>query len=85
MSVHHPKYADRRVRTPLDRDHKPTVGIMGSDWLSKTARWPGFTPPTIDQDRLTVVLLTTIMVLSALDFMLRFPALGAVIAQYNQF
>jgi hypothetical protein len=58
---------------------------MGSDWLAKTSRRPGFIPPTIDQDRLTVVLLTTIMVLSALDFMLRFPALGAVIAQYNQF
>ena len=41
--------------------------------------------PEIDQDRLTIVSLFTIAVLTALNVMLRFPELGAVIASYNQF
>ncbi len=91
MSVHRRTNADQRAQTslaplaPLDRDRRPAAGIMGSDWRSKSARWPGFIPPLIDQDGLTILLLMTIMVLSALNFMLRFPDLGAVIAQYNQF
>jgi hypothetical protein len=41
--------------------------------------------PAIDQDRLTMVSLFIIMVLAALNVMLRFPELGAAIASYNQF
>jgi hypothetical protein len=44
-----------------------------------------FALPAIDQDRLTTVSLFIIMVLTALNVMLRFPELGAVIASYNQF
>lgn len=45
----------------------------------------GFARPAIDQDSLTIALLFTIAVLSALNFMLRFPELGAIIAPLNQF
>jgi hypothetical protein len=85
MSVHHPKYADGRARTPMGQDRKPAARTMSGDLRSKSARWPGFIPPVIDQDQLTIALLMTVMVLSGLNFMLRFPDLGAVIAQYNQF
>jgi hypothetical protein len=90
MPVHHGKYADRKhadrlARTSLHQDRKPTARVISGSLRPKSARWPGIIPPAIDQDRLTVLLLMTIMVLSALDFMLRFPDLGAVIAQYNQF
>jgi hypothetical protein len=85
MSVHHRKYADQREQTPLDRDHKQAAGIVSGDLQSKSARRPGFNPPTINQDTLTIIFLMTIMVLSALNFMLRFPGVAAVITQYNQF
>jgi hypothetical protein len=86
MSVHHGKYADRRARTPLDQDRKPAARTISNDLRPKAVRWLGFAPPSVDdQDNLTILLLMTIMVLSALNFMLRFPDLGAVIAQYNQF
>ena len=44
-----------------------------------------FALPAIDQDRLTMVSLFIVMLLAALNVMLRFPELGAVIASYNQF
>lgn len=45
----------------------------------------GFARPAIDQDSLTIALLLIIAALSALNFLLRFPELGAVIASFNQF
>lgn len=45
----------------------------------------GFARPAIDHGSLTMALLFAIAVLSALNFMLRFPELGAVIASLNQF
>jgi hypothetical protein len=85
MPVHHGKYADRRARPSLGQDRKPTARVMSGNLRPKSARWPEFIPPIIDQDRLTILLLVTVTVLSGLNFMLRFPDLGAVIAQYNQF
>ena len=85
MSVDHPKYADRRARTPVGQDRKPAATTMSGDLRSKSARWLGSIPPTIDANELTIFLLMIIMVLSALNVMLRFPDLGGVIAQYNQF
>lgn len=86
MSVHHGKYADRRARTSLDQSRKPAARTISDDLRPKAARWVGFAPPSIDdQNNLTILLLMTVVILSALNFMLRFPDLGAVIAQYNQF
>lgn len=45
----------------------------------------GFARPAIDQDSLTIALLLIIAALSALNFLLRFPELGAVIASFDQF
>jgi hypothetical protein len=85
MSVHHPKYADRRARTPVDQDRKPAARTISSDLRSKNTRWPRSILPVIDDAELTIFLVMIIMVLSVLNVMLRFPELGAVIAQYNQF
>lgn len=76
------KDIDRSARTAGQRGPK-SVGRAGPGWSSAGGRkfqWPEF-----DQDRLTVVSLFIIVVLSALNFMLRFPELGAVIASFNQF
>jgi hypothetical protein len=70
---------------PVHQDRKPTARVLSGNLRPKSARWPGIIPPTIDQDRLTILFLMTIVILSTLNFMLRFPDLGAVIAQYNQF
>jgi hypothetical protein len=85
MAVHHRKYADQRARTSLDQSGRPAAGVISNDLRSKGTRWPGSIPPIIDQDGLTILLLMTTMALSALNFMLRFPDIGAVITQYNQF
>jgi hypothetical protein len=86
MSVHHRECAAQHELTANDGNGRPAkVHSNNGESGTKVARWPGFIPPTLDQDRLTIILLMIIMVLSGLDFMLRFPDLGAVIAQYNQF
>jgi hypothetical protein len=84
MSAHRRKYADQRVPT-TDADRRSAARADIDHLRLKGARKPGFIPPFIEQNSLTSVLLTIIVVLVALNFMLRFPELGAVIAQYNQF
>lgn len=85
MLVRDRKGVDRSARTVADR---------GSEAAAKTGRgerrWSGqgerrFPRPALDQDSQTIALLFVIAVLSALNFMLRFPELGAVIAPLNQF
>ncbi len=79
------KGVDRSARTAADRGLKSAAkpSRAGAGWSSAGER--KFTLPKIDQDWLTMVLLLIIMVLTALNFMLRFPALGAMVASYNQF
>ena len=82
-----------RDRKGVDRS-TTTVADRGSEPAAKTGRgeriWSGqgerrFPWPSIDQDSQTIVLLFIVAALSALNFMLRFPELGAVIAPLNQF
>ena len=85
MLVRDRKDIDRSARTAFQRAPKSVAkaGRDGPGWSSAGER--KFQWPEIDQDRLTIVSLSIIAVLSALNFMLRFPELGAVIASYNQF
>ena len=85
MLVRDRKGADRSATTVADRGSEPEAKTGRGE-----RRWSGqeerrFPRPAIDQDSQTVVLLFIIAMLSALNFMLRFPELGAVIAPLNQF
>lgn len=83
--MHHFSYAVERAQTVIDRSRRPATALGGGYRQPKRPSSGGFIPPVGDQDVLTIVLLSVIAILSALDFMLVCPDLGAVIAQYNQF
>lgn len=85
MLVRDRKGVDRSTTTVADRGSEPAakIGRGESIWSGKGRR--RFPRPAIDQDSQTIVLLFIVAVLSALNFMLRFPELGAVIAPLNQF
>ena len=78
-------YAVERARAIFDRGRRPAT-VFGSGYRRpKHASSGGLIPPIDNHEVLTVVLLSVIAILSALDFMLACPDLGVVIAQYNQF
>jgi len=53
---------------------------------AKKARpWPWFVAATTDSNLTTTALLCAIVLLTTVYTILRFPDLGAIIAQYNQF
>lgn len=85
MLVRDRKDIDRSASTAADRGVKSAAktGRADAGWSAAGGR--RFTWPAIDQDRLTLVSLFIIAVLAALNVMLRFPELGAVIASFNQF
>lgn len=75
-----------RERKDIDRNVKAAAAKSSLAGVrSRRADERALALPVIDQDRLTIVSLCIIMVLTALNVMLRFPELGAVIASYNQF
>lgn len=85
MLVRKRNNVDRSARTTAEYGPKSAAksGRAGVRWSNAGGR--RFTPPAIDQDRLTIVLLFAIAMLAALNVMLRFPDLGATIASFNQF
>ncbi len=85
MSARDHKNPERSPKAAADRGPKSTVKVSRRSTRLSGATERTLTLPAIDQDRLTIILLSIIVVLGALNFMLRFPELGAVIASYNQF
>ena len=85
MSARDRQDVDRSARTTAKYDLKSAAKSGRAGARLSNAGQRRFTLPVIDQDRLTLVLLFIIAVLVALNFMLWFPDLGAVIASYNQF
>jgi len=62
--------------------------VEGSGRYSKVATdgwWPALVAAIANSHLQTVVALLLIVMLLMLNFILRFPDLGAVIAEYNQF
>lgn len=85
MLVGDRKGIDRSATTVADRssERAAKAGRGERRWSGQGHR--GFLRPAIDQDSQTIVLLFIVAALAALNFMLRFPELGAVIAPLNQF
>ena len=85
MSARDRQDVDRSARTTAKYDLKSAAKSGRAGARLSNAGQRRFTLPVIDQDGLTLVSLFVIAVLAALNFMLWFPELGAVIASYNQF
>lgn len=85
MLTHERSNIDRNARTAAGRKRKSATKISVADTESRSASEREFPWPEIDQGRLTIVSLWIIAVLLALNFVLRFPELGALIAPLNQF
>jgi hypothetical protein len=85
MSARDRQDVDRSARTTAKYHLKSAAKSGRSGARLSYAGERRLTLPVIDQDRLTLVSLFIIAVLAALNFMLWFPELGAVIASYNQF
>ena len=85
MSVRNRKDIARSAKAAAERGPKSAAKSSRAGALMSSAGGHTLTPPAIDHDHLTVISLFIIVVLSALNVMLRFPELGAVIASYNQF
>ncbi|MFZ2065558.1 MAG: hypothetical protein WAV27_06215 [Xanthobacteraceae bacterium] len=87
MLIRDRKDVDRSARPSAEYDLKSAAKSRrdGARLRLSSAGEGTFGLPEIDQDRLTIVSLFTIAVLTALNVILRFPELGAVIASYNQF
>ena len=79
------KSVERSAQAAAKRGLKSAAKFSRTAVRSRSPDQRTFALPAIDQDRLTVASLFIIMVLAALNVMLRFPELGAVIASYNQF
>lgn len=76
---------DRSAKAAAERRSKSVAKSSRAAVRLRSPDERAFALPVIDQDRLTMVSLFIIAVLTALNVMLRFPELGAVIASYNQF
>jgi hypothetical protein len=78
MSVHQRthKNDDAEIRRPIER-HRYAVTLRRNG--------SGKIPPRANYDLTTIVAICIIAVLVALNVMLHWPDLGAVIAQYNHF
>jgi hypothetical protein len=85
MLIRDRKDVDRTARPSAEYGLKSAAKSRRDGARLSSAGERRFGLPEIDQDRLTIVSLFTIAVLTALNVMLRFPELGAVIASYNQF
>lgn len=85
MSVRNRKDIDRSAKAAAERGAKSAAKSSRAGALMSSAGRRTFTLPAIDHDHLTVISLFIIVALMTLNFMLRFPELGAVIASYNQF
>jgi hypothetical protein len=85
MSMRYRKHVDRNEKAVADCGLKSAVGTGRAGAGSNRRAKRQFVWPVIDQDRLTLVSLCTIAILSALNFMLWFPDLGAAIASLNRF
>jgi len=85
MLVRDRKDVGRSAKAAAERGFKSMAKVSRARARFTSADERGFALPEIDQERLTIILLFIIMVLAALNAMLRFPELGAVIAACDQF
>jgi hypothetical protein len=79
------KSVDRSAKAAAERGPESAGKSSRAGVRSRSADQRALALPAIDQDCITIVSLFIIMVLVALNVMLRFPDLGAMIASYNQF
>jgi hypothetical protein len=85
MLVHYRKDGGRSARSIAERNLKSVTEASRAHVGSSGARRRKIIWPAIDQDRLTLISLSVIVVLVALNLMVRFPDLGVLISQLNQF
>ena len=69
----------------ISRELQPLVNRQGRRVDAAVTLWSSFVAAITNPDILLVTAFSLIGILLTLAFMLRFPDLGAVIAQYNQF
>lgn len=85
MLVRDRKDIDRNARTTAECALKSAAKSCRAGARSSRTGGRRFALPDIDQDRLTIISVFIIAALAALNVMLRFPELGAVVGSYNQF
>lgn len=85
MVVYHHNHSGSHARAPIGGGGQSSAAVKRSYPRSKLTRWRRPPPSGTGLDGAATALVSIIMILCALNVMLRFPDLGALIAQYNQF